>query len=158
MSWRPLTRSSAMSMRRSAFGLLGLAVGDDGFEATGGGGKVVWRRRVCGVVGVVVGKLGLLGVEVFEAGVQARGDALLAALEREAALLEGLEVALGRAFGASEDRLGLVEGGLVDQRLVGGLEVLVGSADAPDIGRVGEDAVDGRVSPAGRGCGSMFGA
>jgi hypothetical protein len=41
----------------------------------------------------------VLGAEVVEAGVQAR-DALLAALGGEAALLEGLEVALGRVFDA----------------------------------------------------------
>ena len=43
----------------------------------------------------------------------------------------------------------MVEGGLVDQWLVRGLEVLVAPADASEVGRVGEDAVDGWVAPAG---------
>jgi hypothetical protein len=77
--------------------LLGFAVGDDGFELAGGCGEVGCCGRVCGLVGAVVGELGLLGAEVVEAGVQAR-DALFAALGGEPALLEGLEVALGRTF------------------------------------------------------------
>jgi hypothetical protein len=80
-------------------GLLGLAVRDDGFELAGGGGEVSRRGRVCDLVGAVVGELGLLGLEVFESRVQT-GYALLAALGGEPALLEGLEVALGRAFDA----------------------------------------------------------
>jgi hypothetical protein len=66
-------------------GLLGLAVCDDGFESAGGRGEVGRCGRVCGLVGAVVGKLGLLGAEVVEPGVQAR-DALFAALGGEPAL------------------------------------------------------------------------
>jgi hypothetical protein len=60
----------------------------------------------------------------------------------------GILAALG------EDRLCLIEGALFDQWLVCGGEVLVVPADAPEICRVGEDAVHGRVAPAcgGRGC------
>jgi len=57
-----------------------------------------------------------------------------------------------------EDGLGVVEGGLVDQRLVRGLEVLIAPADASEIGRVGEDAVHGRVAPTGGRCGRVLGA
>jgi hypothetical protein len=48
-------------------GLLGLAICDDGFELAGGRGEVGRRGRVCGLVGAVVGKLGLLSAKVFEA-------------------------------------------------------------------------------------------
>lgn len=65
-------------------GLLGLAVGDDGFECGGGCREVGRCGRVCGLVGTVVGQLGLLGAVVIETDVQAR-DALLAALGGEAA-------------------------------------------------------------------------
>ena len=57
-----------------------------------------------------------------------------------------------------EDRLCLLKGALVDQWLVCGEEVLVAPADAPEIGRVGQDAVDGGVSPACGGCGCALGA
>lgn len=70
---------------------------------------------MCGVVGIVVSKLGLLGLEVFEAGVQAR-DALFAALGGELALLEGLEVALGCAFCAC-DLGGDCVASLIERRL-----------------------------------------
>jgi hypothetical protein len=101
--------------------LLGLAVCDDGFESAGGRGEVGRCGRVCGLIGAVVGKLGLLGAEVVEAGVQAR-DALFAALGGELALLEGLEVALGCAFGAGDlgdDRVAaLIERGTFALRLL----------------------------------------
>ncbi|HWY18606.1 MAG TPA: hypothetical protein VNY27_07840 [Solirubrobacteraceae bacterium] len=65
----------------------------------------------------------------------------------------------GGVLGAlGEDRLGLVEGGLVDQWFVLGGEVLVAPADAPEVGGVGEGAVDGWVSPAGAGRGCVLGA
>jgi hypothetical protein len=79
--------------------LLGLALCDHSFELVGGRGEVGRRGRVCGLAGAIVGELGLLGLEVFESRVQVR-DALFAALGGEPALLEGLEVALSRAFDA----------------------------------------------------------
>lgn len=105
--------------------MLGLAVGDNGFECGGGCREVGRRGRVC-VVGVVVGELCLLGVEVFEAGVQA-GAALLAALGGEAALLEGLEVALGCAFCAC-DLGGDCVASLIERRLLS-LRLLTGRGE-----------------------------
>jgi hypothetical protein len=40
---------------------------DYSFELVGGRGQVGCCGRVCGLVGAVVGKLGLLSAEVFEA-------------------------------------------------------------------------------------------
>ena len=84
-----------------------------------------------------VGGLGLLGAEVFEAGVQAC-DALRAALGGELALFGGVEAALGRAFDA--DDLGadclatFIEGGPLAQRFLvnGGERVMVERTVAVD--------------------------
>jgi hypothetical protein len=106
--------------------LLGLAVGDDGFESAGGSGEVGRCGRVCGLVGAVASKLGLLGAEVIEAAVQAR-YALLAALGGEAALLEGLEVALGCAFCVC-DLCGDCVASLIERRLLP-LRLLTGGGE-----------------------------
>jgi hypothetical protein len=110
----------------------------------GGRGEVGRCGRACGLVGAVVGKLGLLGAEVFEAGVQVR-DALFAALGGEPALLEGLEVALGRAFDTGDLGVGgaaaLSECGPLAQRfLVSGSECVVDErAIAVDAGELAQD-------------------
>jgi hypothetical protein len=125
-------------------GLLGLAVCDDGFELVGGRGQVGRCGRVCGLVGAVVGELGLLGAEVVEGGVQAR-DALFAALGGEPALLEGLEVALGRAFDAGNLRgdcvAAFIERGSLALRLLlsGGECVVYERAVAVDAGELVKD-------------------
>jgi hypothetical protein len=81
-------------------GLLGLAFCDDLFESAGHRGEVGFSGRGCVLCGGV-GKLVLLGAEVVEAGGQL-GEALLAALGGEAALLERLKVARGCVFAAGD--------------------------------------------------------
>ena len=126
-------------------GLLGLALCDHSFELVGGCGQGGRCGRARGLVGAVVGELGLLGAEVVEAGVQAR-DALFAALRGEPALLEGLEVALGRAFGTGDlggDRVALlIERWLLALRLLlGGAEGVVDErAVAVDAGELVQDS------------------
>jgi hypothetical protein len=122
--------------------LLGLAVCDDGFELAGGRGEVGGCGRVYGLVGAVVGELGLLGAEVIEAGVQAR-DALFATLGGEPALLEGLEVALGRAFDTGD--LGGDRATLLIERWSLALRLLLGGAEGVvDERAVAVDAVSWR--------------
>jgi hypothetical protein len=76
-----------------------------------------------------------LGAEVREAGVQAR-DAPFAALRGEPALLEGLEVALGRAFDAGD--LGGDRAMLLFERWSLALRLLFGGPDGVvDEGRRG---------------------
>lgn len=106
--------------------MLGLAICDDGFELAGGRGEVGRCGCVCGLVGAVVSELGWLGVEVIEAGVQVR-HALLAALGGEPALLEGLEVALGRAFDACD--LGVDRAAAFIEHGALFLHLLLGSAE-----------------------------
>jgi len=85
-----------------------------------------------------------LGAEVVEAGVQAR-YALFAALGGEPALLEGLEVALGRAFNAGDldgDRAALLieRWSLALRLLLGGAEGVVDErAVAVDAGELAQD-------------------
>ncbi len=57
-----------------------------------------------------------------------------------------------------KDRLRVLEGGVVDQWFVDGVEELVAPADLAGVGRVAENEVDRRVSPACSGCGCVFGA
>jgi hypothetical protein len=64
--------------------------------------------------------------------------------------IRAVAAAAGSVLAAlGEDGLGVVEGVLVDQRLVCGFEVLIAPANASEVGRVGEDAMYGRVAPAG---------
>lgn len=73
--------------------MLGLALREDVLQSIGDGCQVGCCRRGCRLV-VVVGQLGLLCVEVVEAGGEV-GEALLAALGGEASFLERVEVASG---------------------------------------------------------------
>ncbi|HUZ98449.1 MAG TPA: hypothetical protein VMU74_03740 [Gaiellaceae bacterium] len=56
----------------------------------------------------------------------------------------------------AHDRLRLGEGELVDERFVDAVEHLVAPADLPDVGRVVDDPVHGRMPPARRGCRCAF--
>ena len=83
-------------------------------------------------------------MEVVEAGVQA-GEALFAALGGESALLEGLEVALGRAFdtgdlGGDRPTLLIERWSLALRLLLGGTEGVVDErAVAVDAGELAQD-------------------
>src|SRR5581483_7283767 len=102
------------------------------------------------------------GVVVIAAAVAVRGhaDVRLAALA--AAQQAGEEEVAGVAAPFSvlaalgEDRLRFGEGELVDQRLVDPVEDLVAPADLPDVGRVVDDPVHPRMSPASGWCRCAF--
>ncbi|HEV3035489.1 MAG TPA: hypothetical protein VGX72_11955 [Solirubrobacteraceae bacterium] len=74
-------------------GLLGLALCEHLLKLIGDGCEIGRCGRVRVLV-AVVGKLGLLGAEVVEAGGEV-SEALLAALGGEASFLEGVELASG---------------------------------------------------------------
>src|SRR6266487_3683502 len=65
----------------------------------------------------------------------------------------GIAAPLGVLAALGEDRLGLREGELVDERLVDAVEDLVAPADLSDVGGVADDPVHCWMPPARRRCG-----